>query len=109
MKRRSPRVVSIGSQPRRIEVGDLNSQTVIATSIKAMQVKNTATGVVQTIQSISPPPVFARFGSLRQPPRKGQHRPLGGAGSAVFHERSALFEWVVSSDSSHGEAFGDVV
>ena len=51
MKSRSPRVVSIGSQPRREVVGHLISHTVMTTSGAAMQLKNTATGVVQTIQS----------------------------------------------------------
>ena len=51
MNRRSPRVVSIGKKPWRNTVGDLISHTVMVASISTMQVKNTATGVVQAIHS----------------------------------------------------------
>jgi hypothetical protein len=44
-------VVAIGSQPLRKTVGCLISQTVMPTSISAMQLKKTATGCVHTIQS----------------------------------------------------------
>ncbi|RST52492.1 hypothetical protein EJI00_06715 [Variovorax sp. DXTD-1] len=40
----------------------------------------------------APPPVFAHFVSLRQPPRRGQHQRPGKAGSAVFREETALRE-----------------
>ena len=51
MKRRSPRVVAMGKKPLRRVVGDLISHTVMPMSMSTMQVKNTATGVVQAIQS----------------------------------------------------------
>ena len=44
-------MVSSGKSPLRIVVGDLISHTVMPISISTMQVKNTATGNVQAIQS----------------------------------------------------------
>src|SRR5690606_40027104 len=51
MNRGSPRVVAMGRKPLRSTVGERISQTVMATSISATQMKNTAVGVVQTIQA----------------------------------------------------------
>src|SRR3954469_14249008 len=79
MNRRSPRVVAIGSQPRRRGVGDRISPTVMPTSISTMQVKNTATGSVQAIHS-------NMFSCLRQQDR-GSYTPHGEAlGDVVAHE-----------------------
>ena len=50
MKRRSPRVVRRGRKPLRSTVGDFSSYTVMPMSIRTTQEKNTATGVVHTIQ-----------------------------------------------------------
>src|SRR5918993_687520 len=51
MKRRSPRVVAIGSQPFLRTVGERSSQTVMAASMSTMAQKNTATGKVHAIHS----------------------------------------------------------
>ena len=51
MKSRSPRVVAMGKKPLRSVVGHLISHTVMPMSMHTMQVKKTATGVVQAIHS----------------------------------------------------------
>ena len=43
-------MVTMGRKPLRATLGDLISHTVMPASSSAMQMKNTATGVVQTIQ-----------------------------------------------------------
>src|SRR5678816_2002094 len=51
MKRRSPRVVAIGSQPFLRTVGERSSHTVMPASMSTMAEKNTATGKVHAIHS----------------------------------------------------------
>jgi hypothetical protein len=51
MNKRSPRVVTKGKNPFRANVGERRSQTVMPINMSTMQVKKTATGVVQAIHS----------------------------------------------------------
>jgi hypothetical protein len=52
----------MGKKPRRMTVGNLISQTVMPSNMSPMQLKNTATGVVQAIHSnISIP--FNQYGT----------------------------------------------
>ena len=51
MNSRSPRVVRIGSKPRRSVVGCANSQTVMISSMITMAEKNMAVGQVQAIDA----------------------------------------------------------
>src|SRR5689334_21477721 len=105
MKSRSPRVVAIGRNPLRMTVGDLSSHTVMPASIKAMQVKKTVTGVVQTIQSnmmlslnaahretlrdvVAHEPDDDRAGHDRQHARGGERGPVhAGGGDGAGHRR----------------------
>src|SRR5436853_6652065 len=72
MKRRSPRVVAIGSQPLRRTVGERSAQAVMPTSMTTMLAKNTATGSVQAIHS-----------NISAPSHAPHREPLG---DVVAHE-----------------------
>ena len=50
IKKRSPRLVTMGSKPRRSCPGHLSSASVIVTSASAIPIKNIAVGHVQAIQ-----------------------------------------------------------
>ena len=54
IKNRSPRVVAMGSNPRRSTLGDTTCQTAIPASISTMGPKKTAVGSVQAIQLNQP-------------------------------------------------------
>ncbi len=71
MKRRSPRVVGIGSRPLRSTVGRTISRIVMMTSMRAIAAKNTAVGQVQYIDWTS----FAKRSTISDPVHGCHTRP----------------------------------